>query len=153
MEMFPDESGGAFQSLNEAMLERTIASFEWHSQKTGCCYDVRAYPSPGGLSIYARDITRRKHAEQAVRESEKKFKTIFEGAGDAIFITDSEARIIEANKVTLQRLGYEREQLLQMTMEDIACSEDPGYVRERLEEILRDGFAVSSRAISASTGR
>ena len=116
--------------------------FERPGHETDRWTGMRAYPSSGGLSVYAEDITNRKLTEQALRESELKFKTIFESTGDAIFIADLEGRIIGANKVASERHGCDLRQLLQMTTQDVATSEYAEQSRERLETVKRDGFAV-----------
>jgi PAS domain S-box-containing protein len=58
---------------------------------------------PAGL-VTLNDITERKHAEDLLEESEKKFRTLFEGANDSIFIM-SEEEFIECNDMTLKIFG------------------------------------------------
>ena len=107
---------------------------------------MRAYPCSQGLSIYAEDITERKWTERALQDSEKKFRTIFDSAGDAIFIVTLDERIIEANRVASERLGCSREQLLRMTVRDIDTPEYAQLVSERLELLQRQGFVVFESA-------
>ncbi len=70
-------------------------------------------------------------AKQALEESEKRFRMIFNSGSDAIFLNDEKkgkpGHFIEVNNITCKRLGYTREELLQMTLEDI---EDPGWKKE-----------------------
>jgi PAS domain S-box-containing protein len=56
---------------------------------------------------------------QQLIESEQRYKDLFESASDAIFIMDFDSRIIEVNRVACERLGYTREELVQMTLKDI----------------------------------
>jgi PAS domain S-box-containing protein len=62
------------------------------------------------LSIGA-DITERRRAEQALRESELKHRTLFETAGDAIFLMRND-RFIDCNRRTLALFGCSREQIV-----------------------------------------
>jgi PAS domain S-box-containing protein len=65
----------------------------------------------GFLSI-TRDITERKHAEEALRESEEKFKTIFENANDQIVYIDLDGTVIDINQAFEDILGYKREDVI-----------------------------------------
>jgi PAS domain S-box-containing protein len=66
-----------------------------------------------GTSI---DITERKHAEEALRESETRFRTFVDHAADALFIFDFEQRtIVDVNRQACESLGYTRDELIGTT--------------------------------------
>ncbi len=54
-----------------------------------------------------RDITERKHAEEALRENEEKFKAIFEGSHDAINLTAENGKVIDCNRRSLELFGLD----------------------------------------------
>ena len=58
-----------------------------------------------GLIGVARNITERKKTEQKLKESEEKFRTLFEDANDAIFLLD-DLKIVECNNKTKELFGY-----------------------------------------------
>jgi PAS domain S-box-containing protein len=60
------------------------------------------------------DITERRHAEEALRKSEKIYRVILESCSDAILLGDGDGNLIEANRMAERLLGYSREELLQM---------------------------------------
>lgn len=69
-----------------------------------------------------REIEERKQAEEALRESEEKYRSLFEHANDSIFIVDqSSRRFLDINENAATRLRYTREELLQLTINDIAA--------------------------------
>ena len=63
------------------------------------------------LSI-GTDVTARKQAEDAQRESESRYRKLFEYAPDGILITDSHSRCLDANASICRMLGYSREELI-----------------------------------------
>jgi two-component system cell cycle sensor histidine kinase/response regulator CckA len=74
---------------------------------------VTAVPLPR-RQIYTatlRDITDRKLADEAVRTSARQFRALFEGAVDAMVITDREGRYIEVNRAACVLYGMMREEL------------------------------------------
>ena len=61
-----------------------------------------------------RDITARKQAEIAVKESEEKYRALMDNASDAIVINGLDGNILEVNKKMETLLGYTKEELLGM---------------------------------------
>jgi diguanylate cyclase (GGDEF)-like protein/PAS domain S-box-containing protein len=67
------------------------------------------------------DITKRKRAEEALRESERRFRQLFENSVDALFVIHDETReIVDCNSEACRSLGYSREELLALHLEDFA---------------------------------
>ncbi len=66
-----------------------------------------------------RDITELKSAEQAMFDSEARFRALFEEAGDAIFVCDTEGRLEEVNIRACESLGYSRQELLKLNLNDM----------------------------------
>ncbi len=89
-----------------------------------------------------QDITERKRAEEALRSSERNFRTLFNHAGDAIFIRDLEGRFLEVNEEACIRLGYARDELLAKTLMDIEPSTSAPDVEERIERLRRTGHVM-----------
>lgn len=75
------------------------------------------------------DITEKKEAAERLIESEEKFRTLVEGASDAVFVHDMDGRIVEVNKMACDSLGYTRDELLQMSVFDVDPDFDPKYAK------------------------
>jgi len=72
-----------------------------------------------GVIEYARDITKRKNAEELLKENEAKFRTLFNLANDAIFLLDGDT-IVDCNNKTLEMFGYTDEQIIGKTIYDLS---------------------------------
>jgi len=115
---------------------------EWRSAQSG---DL--------IYAAARDITESRLAEEAVKESEKKFRTLFDSANDGVFIHNLEGRFLEVNEIACRRLGYTREELLRLTPRDIDSPEYAEQVADRIGQIVRDGQAIFETAQRTKDGR
>src|SRR5918997_5262652 len=77
-----------------------------------------------GASTIARNITERKRAEEALKESEWLYRTVIEQAKENIFLVDAEPRlIVEFNPAFQETLGYTEEELRSMTLYDIVAAD------------------------------
>jgi PAS domain S-box-containing protein len=88
--------------------------------------------------VCAQDITGRKLAEAAMRESEERFSKAFRSSPASLVITDIDtALFIDVNACWMRLLGYCREELIGRTSMQVDIWDDPGE-RERLVAILRE---------------
>jgi PAS domain S-box-containing protein len=85
------------------------------------------------------DITERRKMEDDLQKSEQKYRLLIDNAGDAIIITDQENRILDANKKTVERLGYAKEELMSMDILKIDPSVEGPITEERIEKIQANG--------------
>jgi PAS domain S-box-containing protein len=84
----------------------------------------------------ARDMTERKKAEQALAESESRFREIFNTVNDAIFIHDAETgRIIDVNRRMCEMYGFTREEALACGPDDLSVGTPPYSSAEAIQKI------------------
>ncbi|MGO9568648.1 MAG: PAS domain S-box protein, partial [Desulfomonilaceae bacterium] len=92
-----------------------------------------------GFQAIARDITDRKRAEEALLESETRYKDLFDHASDGIYTVDPQGNFTSGNEAATRMLRYSREELLRVNFKDLV---DPDYlpvVEENFRKKIQNG--------------
>lgn len=126
-------------SANEVELriwqgDRTLRYIEARAEAV-----FSATGKPMRLFGTALDITEQKKAQAALAESEAKYRSLMNDAGDAILLTDLEGNFLESNKKAEELLGYPKEELVTLHASQIL----PPQERERVSAMF---------ALTAKTG-
>ncbi|MDH4163465.1 MAG: PAS domain S-box protein [Nitrospirota bacterium] len=88
------------------------------------------------------ESTLRKKTDEALLQSEVKFRTLFEDAADAIFVMDLEGNFIDVNRTAYTRLGYAKEEMLSLHISQLNDPQFNPALRERFSRIKSEGQAV-----------
>ena len=101
--------------------------------------DIKSNDEFGDLAReFNRMVERLKKAQDEIRESHERYKSIFDGSADVIYITTEDGKIIDINKAGEKLFGYTREELLRMNPIDFYVDKED---RERFKkEIEKKGF-------------
>lgn len=86
-----------------------------------------------------------KRMEEALRESEEWFRSVFDGSRDAVFITGENTRFAAVNQAAVELTGYSKEELTQMTIPDLHDQVDQKAYKTFFHRIMA-GEAVTSEA-------
>ena len=99
--------------------------------------------NPTGVIGVIRDVTKRKQAEQALREREEVYSAIVNQAADGIVLIDTETlRFVEFNEAACHGLGYTREEFAAIRLTDIQAALTPDEVSHRISTLLKTGGGV-----------
>ena len=101
-------------------VELNVALFSWDKKPATLCFMM--------------DITERKHTEEALRESEEKYRGLFDESITAVYLFDKKKNFLDSNQAGLDLLGYPREELLSMSIPDVDA--DPMVVQPAHEQLL-----------------
>lgn len=116
-EVYPILKDSIFrEQYTRAVSQSTSVHFEVESiLYTGRWVELHAYPTEeGGVSVFFRDITEKKHAEIALRESEERFRAIANYSYDCEHWFDSNGKLIWVNPAVYRLTGYTVDQCMAM---------------------------------------
>ncbi len=97
---------------------------------------------PRGVVGASIDVTELKQTERALRESELRFRTVYERSPVGIALVDSRTgQFLQVNPKFCEITGRNEEDLLQIDVEAITHADDMGESRERLQQMAEEGLA------------
>ena len=112
LEVLPGTEYYWIETYGQVALTGEPAFFENYSSALDKHFMVTSFqPEPNRFACVFFDITERKRSEVALRESENKYKTLFEYSNDAIFVGD-ERVFIDCNQKAMEMLGCAKEQII-----------------------------------------
>jgi diguanylate cyclase (GGDEF)-like protein/PAS domain S-box-containing protein len=130
VEVLLGERWETYEPLYRSALNGETRSLEIWSADDARCYQVEVGPlrAPdgaivGGVAI-SRDVTPRKHAEEARRHAQERFELVFEQAPIGMALLTPDGRWVRVNQSLLSITGYAAEELLAKTLEDVTHPDD-----------------------------
>jgi PAS domain S-box-containing protein len=133
-ELFPDTDDEFRAKCEQAWKDQTPVSFEHHSTALGRWFETFLYPFAGGLTIQGHDITDRKRAEQALRESEEGLRAVLENSPEGYAIYDADRRFEYINASHLKFANCKLEDVVGKREEELWPDE---FTRGYLPHLIR----------------
>lgn len=126
------------------LLKTVVTGLSYHCdqdffvRKDGVMFPVAYVSTPfieagklGSVTVF-HDISERRQAERALRESEERYRDLFENANDLIISTDPEGNILYANRAWMEALGYSAEEVTHQKLFEVLDE----YNRPQLQKLL-----------------
>ncbi len=86
-----------------------------------------------------RDVSERKTMEARLRESEERYRALFDRSMDCVFLHDVAGRFLDANPATLKLFGYQTEEVTSLSFQDLLDPEELPRAQQTLEELAKTG--------------
>ena len=156
------ESAGAMAGLAGALVSQTTGTgMTSGGELVGRRKDRSTFPLEMSISqmyigerrmltAIVRDITRRKEGEQRLKESEERYRDLFENATDPIQMVNPEGAIVYANRAWREALGYGKEELTKLQMGEVLHPDHRQRFDEIIERVLK-GERVGEFEVSVVT--
>lgn len=151
-----EEQDSALKAYQEDIRQNKLKTFFerenilWNGRKAWFEFSNSFLTLPDSHKItlsIVKEITERKKTELELRESESKFKMLFNSANDAVFVTQlsddkSYGDFIEVNEVACTRLGYTKEEFLQLSPSAIVSQKDIYIFNLNMERLSKEQHVV-----------
>lgn len=125
--------------------------WEWHSLRTGKTYDLFDTPiaGPDGDLCklqFIRDISDRKRAEKALRQSEKRYRMLVDTLNEGLGVQDENGLWVYVNERLCEMLGYSRDEMIGRSLTSFLSEADQKVYREQVAR--RRGGEVETYELS-----
>ena len=151
---FPEGVGQPFQQEYErAAADGTPHQIEAYYPPYGKWFENRIYPYAGGLAIFFQDVTDRRTAEDRLRESEQRYRSLFDHHPDAVYSFDRDGRFVSANAACEGLSGYSPEELIGKPFAPLIVPENRLRTLERFRGVMSGVGTSYEETILHKSGR
>jgi PAS domain S-box-containing protein len=134
---FPEAVGSTFDlEYHRAVSEQVSVEFESFYPPLNTWFEVHAYPSRDGLSVYFRNISDRKQAQRTLQETLTLQRAILDSANYTIISTTVDGTIRTFNAAAERWLGYTAEEIVGQTTP--ALIHDSNEIVQRAQELSQE---------------
>ena len=148
------------EELGAITLREGSCLFEWQLRRlngetfTASVLGTRMGPrGQAFLQATVRDITERKREQQALAESERQIKAVFNAVQDGILVADVQSkRQRMVNAAICRMLGYSADELLYMGVEDVHPEEDVPYAASQFERQFKGEIGIATLPMKRKDG-
>ena len=138
-EVFPDVKGTKVEQFYlETLRTQQPQSFvnEYQLRGEDFVFEINAYPTKDGLSVFVKDVTERKKAEEALRESEGRYRNLVETVPVVLYALSEDGTITSLNPAFEKLTGWSRDEWLGKSFPPIIHPDDLPLAIESFQKTL-----------------
>jgi PAS domain S-box-containing protein len=152
-DLFAEARGSIFEKeYRTVLLEKRARSFETFFPPHDQWYEVNAAPFQDGLSVFFRVISGRKKAEEAMVESEQRFRSYIAYAPYGIFVSNARGQYQQVNPAACSLTGYRESELLSMEIGEMLSPEFGDIGRAHFQAVKEQGQAQGEVRLRCKDG-
>lgn len=151
----PGLAAEALANKKAALQQQQVITHSYHIDFPQARFYYEARYSPlnnQDVLVLIRDVTDATLAEQRIRESEVKYRTLVEQANDAIFIANLKGQLLIVNPAATRISQFSMEELLKLKIHDLTVQEQLAAMPFKMEQIIRGEAASSERLLKRKDG-
>ncbi|MET0638117.1 MAG: PAS domain S-box protein [Chitinophagaceae bacterium] len=153
-EVFPAAIGtSTWFAFRKAMDEQVYVTNTDHFEELDIWQENHIYPSPRGLSVFIRDITQQKAAENSVNEANAMADKLIHSLPGVFYFFDDKGKFIKWNKQFEEVTGYSAAEISEMHPLQFFTSKDQAYITSRIEDVFATGEGDAEAPFLTRTGR
>lgn len=156
LDILPETEPYWIETYGKVALTGEPAFFDNYTAALDKHFQITVFrPAPGQFACILADITQQKKDQERLRESEERFRTIFEQAAVGVARGSIEGHFLEVNDKFCQIVGYSREELYYVTFREITHPEDRSLDERKLQRVLKggmDNYEIEKRFIRKDGG-
>jgi len=147
-DLFDKEAGAHLREIDSRVLKGEIVEEEHTKKVKGIPFTFHIIKVPMrdssgkiiGVCGIARDITKRKRAEEEIRESEEKFKRLFNRNPEALLYVDKDFKTIDINPQFEELFGYSIDEIKGKEIDEFIVPKDRMNEGQKLNEMSKKGY-------------
>ncbi|HEX5055378.1 MAG TPA: PAS domain-containing protein [Gammaproteobacteria bacterium] len=141
-DLFPEAVGNQYyRELHQAVAEQRVIRSEHYYAPFATWFENHIYPYADGVTVFSADITWRKNAEHALRESEQRFARFMQNLPGLAWVKDEQGRYVYANEAAARAFQVSRDELFGRTDAEVFPPEIAAQFRDN-----------DRRALASKTG-
>ncbi|NLD37536.1 MAG: PAS domain S-box protein [Desulfatiglans sp.] len=145
LEIAPDIDPFLIETYGRVALTGEPVSFDFFNQKSGRYFIITAYqPTHGQFAIICQNISEQKKTENALRESEQKFRILEENPIVGIFVSQDK-KLIYVNDRMAEMHGYSKEEILGQPFDILIHPDDRNTIKSKMDTYLEMGERYRQR--------